>query len=148
MKVILVKDVPGLGEEGDVKDVSDGYARNYLFPRGFAIEDTPFNRNRLKDQERKMAQRKIRKKEEAQKLAEELGALSITIPAAVGKNEKLFGAVHETEILKALAERGYQLDKKCIQLNEPIKTTGEYRVPIKLYEDVKAEIKVWVVKQE
>lgn len=148
MKVILVKDVSDLGEEGDVKEVSAGYARNYLIPRGLAVEDTPFNRNRLKDQERKIVQRKIKKREEAQKLAEELGALSITIPAAVGKNEKLFGAVHETEILKALAERGYQLEKKCIQLSEPIKTTGEYRVPLKIYEDIKAEIKVWVVKQE
>lgn len=148
MKIILVRDVPDMGEEGDVKEVAKGYARNYLFPRGLAVEDTPFNRNKLKDQHKKIELRKVQKREEAQKLADELSSLSVTIPAAVGKNERLFGAVHETEIMKALADSGYQIEKRSIQLSEPIKSIGEYRVPLKIYEDIRAELKVWVVKQE
>jgi len=148
MKVILVKDVPGCGEEGDVKDVAKGYARNYLFPKGFAVEDNVFNRNNMKEQTKKIELRKVKKREEAQKLADELSALSVNISAAVGKNEKLFGSIHELEIMKALEEQGYQIEKKNVQLSEPIKTTGVYKVPIKIYDDINAELKVWVVKED
>jgi large subunit ribosomal protein L9 len=148
MKVILVRDVIGLGEEGEARDVAKGYARNYLFPKGYAVADTPFNRNRMKDQQKKIELRKVRKREEAQKLADELSNLSINITAAVGKNEKLFGAIHEQEIMKALDEQGYQIEKKNILLNEPIKQTGAYKVAVKIYEDIEAELKVWVVKED
>ncbi|MFW6138214.1 MAG: 50S ribosomal protein L9 [Spirochaetota bacterium] len=147
MKVILTQDVPELGEEGDVKEVARGYARNYLFPRGFAVEDSKFNRNRLKERRKKIEVKKVKKKEEARKMAEELSAISINIPAAVGKGDKLFGAIHEADIAKALEEQGYSIDKKNIQLNEPIKNVGVYKVPIKIYEDINAELKVWVVKE-
>jgi large subunit ribosomal protein L9 len=148
MKVILVRDVIGLGEEGEARDVAKGYARNYLFPKGYAIEDTPFNRNRMKEQQKKIELRKVRKREEAQKLADDLSNLSINITAAVGKNEKLFGAIHEQEIMQALDEQGYQIEKKNILLNEPIKQTGAYKVAVKIYEDIEAELKVWVVKED
>ena len=147
MKVILVEDIPGLGEEGDFKDVAKGYARNYLFPKGFAVEDTTFNKNRMKEQQKKIELRKVKKREEAQRLADEISALSINIPAAVGANEKLFGAVHEQDIVKALKEQGYEIEKKDIELAEPIKTTGVYKVPLRVYEDIRAELKVWVVKE-
>jgi len=148
MKVILVQDVNGLGEEGEVKDVAKGYARNFLLPRGLVVEDNPYNRNRLKDQQKKIELKKVKKREEAQKLADDLSAVSISINAAVGKNEKLFGAIHEQDIMKVLDEQGYQIEKKNILLSEPIKQTGAYKVRVKIYEDIEAELKVWVVKED
>jgi large subunit ribosomal protein L9 len=148
MKVILIKDVPGLGEEGDTKEVAAGYARNYLFPRDLVVEDTVFNRNRMKEQRKRIEVTKVKKREDAQKLAESLSAASVTIAAAAQESDKLFGAVHEVDIAKALSAMGFDVDKKNIALSEPIKTIGEHKVTIKIYEDVKAEIKVWVVKEE
>ncbi len=147
MKVILVKDVPQLGEEGDVVDVAPGYARNYLFPKGFAVEDNTFNRNRMQAQRKKIELKKVKKREDAKKLAEELSALSVNIPAAVAKNDRLFGAIHEADIAKALEDLGYKIEKRNILLDEPIKNVGVYKVPVKIYEDIKAELKVWVVKE-
>jgi large subunit ribosomal protein L9 len=147
MKVILVKDVPGLGEEGETKDVARGYARNYLFPNGFVVEDTAFNRNRVKEQRKKIDAKKVKKRDEAQALAEELSAISINIPAAAQENDKLFGAIHETDIMKALETQGYEIEKKNILLGEPIKAIGVYKVEVKIYEDIHAELKVWVVKE-
>jgi large subunit ribosomal protein L9 len=147
MRVILVKDVPELGEEGDVKDVAPGYARNYLFPRGMVVEDNSFNRNRMNDQRKKISHRKLKKRDEGIKLAEELSAISINITAAAHDNDKLFGAIHEADIVKALEEQGHIIEKKNILLSEPIKAIGVYKVLIKIYEDVQAELKVWVVKE-
>ena len=147
MKVILVKDVPELGEEGDIKEVAPGYARNYLFPKGFVVEDTAFNRNRMKEQRKKIDAKKIKKRDEAEKLAEELSAISVNISAAAQDNDKLFGAIHETDIVKALEAQGYDVDKKNILLGEPIKAIGVYKVTVKIYEDINAELKVWVVKE-
>jgi large subunit ribosomal protein L9 len=148
MKVILVQDVKGLGEEGETRDVAKGYARNFLLPKGMAIEDNAFNRNRMKDQQKRIELNKVKKREEAQKLADDISAASINITAAVGKNEKLFGAIHEQDIVKALEEQGYQIDKRNIMLSEPIKQTGAYKVALKVYEDIEAELKVWVVKED
>jgi large subunit ribosomal protein L9 len=147
MRVILVKDVPELGEEGDVKDVAPGYARNYLFPRGMVVEDNSFNRNRMNDQRKKISHRKLKKRDEGIKLAEELSSISINITATAQDNDKLFGAIHEADIVKALEEQGYIIEKKNILLSEPIKAIGVYKVLIKIYEDVQAELKVWVVKE-
>jgi large subunit ribosomal protein L9 len=102
----------------------------------------------MKEQQKKIELKKVKKREEAQRLAEALSAVSITISAAVGKNEKLFGAIHEQDIVKALEEQNYQIEKKNVMLNEPIKTTGAYKVAIKVYDDIEAELKVWVVKED
>ena len=147
MKVILEKDVPHLGEEGDVVEVASGYARNYLFPKSFAVEDNQFSRNRMKAQRNKIELNKVQKRRDAKKFAEELSSLSINIAAAVAKNDKLFGAIHETDIVKALEDMDYIVEKKNILLKEPIKAIGVYKVPVKIYEDIKAELKVWVVKE-
>ncbi len=147
MKVILVKDISELGEEGDIKDVARGYARNFLFPKGYVVEDTPFNRNRIKEQRKRIELGKIKKRDEALKLAEELSSISINIPAAAQDNDRLFGAIHETDIQKALEAQGYTIEKKNILMEEPIKTLGVYKVSIKIYEDIKAELKAWVVKE-
>lgn len=148
MKVILVQDVIGLGEEGETKDVAKGYARNYLLPKGLAVSDDPFNRNRIKDQHKKIELKKVKKREEAQKLADDLSNLSISITAAVGKNEKLFGAIHEQDIVKSLEEQGYQIERKNVILREPIKQTGAYKIRVKIYEDIEAELKLWVVGED
>jgi large subunit ribosomal protein L9 len=147
MNVILIKDVAGLGEEGDVKDVAQGYARNYLFPKGLAVKETLFTRNRMKEQKRKIELRKVKKREDAQKFADELSALSVNITAAAQESDKLFGAIHEMDILKALGEMGYEVEKKNILLSEPIKAIGVYKVPIKIYDNITAELKVWIVKE-
>jgi len=147
MKVILIKDVSGLGEEGDTKAVAVGYARNYLFPKGFAVKETPFAKNMMKVQNRKIELRKVKKREDAQKLADELSSISITITAAAQKNDKLFGAIHEADIMKALLDQGYEVEKKNILLSEPIKTIGVTKVPIKIYDTIKAELNVWTVKE-
>jgi large subunit ribosomal protein L9 len=147
MRVILVKDVTDLGEEGDIRDVASGYARNYLFPKGLVVEDTPFNRNRLKEQRKRIELKKVKKREEAQKLAEELASISINLPAAAHDNDKLFGAIHESDIQRALEVQGYSIEKKNILMDEPIKNLGVYKVSLKIYEDIKAELKVWVVKE-
>ena len=147
MKVILVKDISELGEEGDIKDVARGYARNFLFPKGYVVEDTPFNRNRIKEQRKRIELGKIKKRDEALKLAEELSSISINIPAAAQDNDRLFGAIHEIDIQKALEAQGYTIEKKNILMEEPIKTLGVYKVSIKIYEDIKAELKACVVKE-
>jgi large subunit ribosomal protein L9 len=147
MRVILVKDVTDLGEEGDIRDVASGYARNYLFPKGLVVEDTPFNRNRLKEQRKRIELKKVKKREEAQKLADELASISINLPAAAHDNDKLFGAIHESDIQRALEAQGYSIEKKNILMDEPIKNLGVYKVSLKIYEDIKAELKVWVVKE-
>jgi len=147
MKVILTKDVPGLGKEGDTKDLSKGYARNFLFPKGLAVPETAFARNRIREQKKRIELHNVQQTDEAQKLAEELNSISINIPAAAQDNDRLFGAIHEADIAKALKEQGYDIEKKNILLDEPIKSIGVYRVPIKILDTVKAELKVWVVKE-
>jgi large subunit ribosomal protein L9 len=147
MKVILIKDVPGLGGEGDTKDLAKGYARNYLFPKGLAVPETAFARNRIKEQKKKIELHNVQQADEAQKLAEELSSISINIPAAAQNNDRLFGAIHEADIAKALKEQGYDIDKKNILLDEPIKSIGVYKVPIKIFDTIKAELKLWVVKE-
>ena len=147
MKVILIKDVAGLGEEGDAKDVARGYARNYLFPKGLAVEETPFTRNRVKEQVRKIELRKVKKREDAQKFTDDLSGISVSITAAAQENDKLFGAVHEADIVKARGEMGYEVEKKNILLEEPIKAVGEYTVPVKIYDTITAQLKVGIVKE-
>ncbi len=148
MKVILIKDVPGLGGEGDTKDLANGYARNYLFPKGLAVPETAFARNQMKVKKKKIELHNVQQTDDAQKLADELGSISINIPAAAQDNDRLFGSIHEADIAKALMEQGYDIEKKNILLDEPIKAIGVYKVPIKVFETIKAELKVWVVKEE
>jgi large subunit ribosomal protein L9 len=147
MKVIMVKDVPGLGEEGDIREVANGYARNYLFPQGLAVDDSSFNRNRMKEQRKKIEERKEVKRENAQAIAEEISSLTLHLTAAAADNNRLFGAVHEMDIKKALEEKGYEVEKKNIVLSEPIKNLGVYTVPVRLYEKVTAEVKVAVTRE-
>lgn len=154
MKIILKQDVNNLGKQGDKLQVAEGYARNYLFPLGLAIESTKSNlKNLEKEKEIKIKQQE-KVMQEAQKLADTIEKISCTILVKVGQTEKMFGQVNVSDIADSLVSKGIQIDKKMILLPEPIRELGVYNVPIKLYSDqyqpnkkVIAKLKVWIVKE-
>ncbi|MDR0513320.1 MAG: 50S ribosomal protein L9 [Treponema sp.] len=150
MKVILNKDLAPLGEEGDVKDVAKGYARNYLFPRGIAL---PFNEStvRLFEHRREEIEaRKAQKRADAAGIKEKLESLNIEITMPAGANGKLYGAVTSQTVADELGKHGHQIERKRIELasGTNIKTVGKYKVTIKLYESAAAEITISVLGQE
>ncbi|MBO8131227.1 MAG: 50S ribosomal protein L9 [Candidatus Marinimicrobia bacterium] len=146
MKIILLQDYENLGKAYDEVEVKDGYARNFLIPKGIAIKSTKQNlkiiENRLNMQKFK-EEKKLR---QAKQLAEKLQKISLTIPVQVGEEDKVFGSVTSHEIAESLKEKGFDIDKKNILLEEPIKALGIYDIPIKLHSEVTATIKLWVVK--
>ena len=145
MKIILVQDVETLGVQGDTVAVKDGYARNFLIPRGFAWPATPGNLKRL-EQERKIWDLKsIREKTKAEDLKKKLEALSVTIAARVGEENLLYGSVTQQQIADALEQKGILVDKRKIHLAEPIKRAGAHEVTLKLHKEVEAVLKVEVV---
>lgn len=147
MQVILKTNVDKLGREGDVINVADGYARNYLIPHKLAIEATEKNRRSLEHEKKVELDREVKHKKDAEKLASELANISCTIKVKAGENDQLFGSVTNADIAEVLAEQGYTVDKKKIVLEEPIKELGVFTVPIKIYQDITTNIKVWVVKE-
>jgi large subunit ribosomal protein L9 len=147
MKVILRQDFEQLGKLGDVVEVKDGYARNYLIPRKIAYHATP-SAIRILEEEKKQYARKLEKqKTGSEKLAAELEKISLTIQMKVGEDDKLFGSVTSQMIADGLQEKGITLDKRWIELEEPIKALGIYEVPVKLPGGVMAKVKVWVVRE-
>lgn len=147
MRVILRRDVPGLGRLGEVKEVADGYARNYLIPRGLAYTATEGNMKALEIDRRREAQRQARELAEARALAERIAATSVTISVQVGEEDRLFGSVTSADIAAALEQEGIQVDRRKIHLDEPIKELGVFNVPVRLHRDVECEVRIWVVKQ-
>lgn len=147
MKVILQKDVPGLGKKGELKEVSDGYARNFLFPRGFAVEASAGRVRDLALQEAKKSRRTEREREEAAALASRLEDNTVLIKANAGEGGRLFGSVTTADIARALQEKGFTLDRKKIELPEPIKMLGRHTVAIKLHPQVAVSININVEKQ-
>lgn len=146
MKVILLETVDRLGNRGEIVTVKDGYARNYLFPKNKAKEATPSNMKIVEVFKKKEALEKAKKIEEANALKNRISNLSLTIPAQAGEEEKLFGSITNDMIRDALAAEGIEVDKKDIILEEPIKKLGVYQVEIKVHPEVKATLRVWVVK--
>ena len=144
MKVILQKDIANLGEAGDVKDVADGYARNYLLPKKLVIIANEKSQRAIEHQKKLIKIKKEKRKKQSEKLSESLTGIELRIGAQVGEEEKLFGSVTSIDIARELKELGYEVDKRRILLDEPIKKTGEYNVSIKLEEGLHAEIKVYV----
>ena len=147
MKVILLQDVQGSGKAGDIVKVSDGYGRNMLIPRGLALEATPQN---LKQHEKKKEaqEKKFREdKQKAQEMAEKLLKEGIEIKTKAGANGKVFGSITSKDIADALQALGYDIDKKKILLDAPIKTTGVTVVPIKLFTEVTGKVKINVVAE-
>jgi len=147
MKVILKSDVERLGKTGDVVTVAAGYARNYLLPRGLALEATDRGMEQIEIERKQEEKARQKSEKDAVALAGKLEELSLTISKQAGESDKLFGTVTAMEIAEALEKEGHSLDRRKIELEEPIKTLGIYTVPIRLHTDVTAKVKLWVVKE-
>lgn len=147
MDIILREDFETLGQAGEVVSVKDGYARNYLIPKGIAYLANEANKKRYENDVKQQAWRLNRDKKIAEELAVKIENVSCTISVQVGEEDKMFGSVTSQNIAESLASQGYEVDKRKILLEEPIKSLGIYSVPIKLHTDVEATVKVWVVKE-
>ncbi|MCX7876923.1 MAG: 50S ribosomal protein L9 [Melioribacteraceae bacterium] len=147
MKVILRKNFDQLGKVGDIVNVKDGYARNYLIPRQIAYQATEGNIRALEEEKKQIQKREAKELEEAQKLALELEKVSVTIPVKVGEEDKIFGTVTNQMIADALKEKGFDIDKRKIEITEQIKSLGIYTVAVKLHTNVTAAVKTWVVRE-
>lgn len=147
MEVILRHAVENLGKPGDVVKVKNGYARNYLLPHNLAYEATPGNLKRIQQERERLEAAENQRRGTAQELATKLEQVSLTFSARVGEEGKLFGSVTAGDIMQQLVAQGFQVEKRQIDLHEPIKALGVYRVPVRLHADVHPEIKVWVIKQ-
>jgi large subunit ribosomal protein L9 len=143
MKVVLRKDLSNLGEEDSLIDVSNGYARNYLFPRKLAVPATPAEVAALEKRKAEREKKLAEKRAEHEELAQKLSSLEVSIPVDAGESGKLFGSVTSQDIAAAVqAAAQIDIDKKKIELAEPIKVIGQYSVPVKLFQDVSATLKV------
>lgn len=147
MKIILRQDYDPLGKLGEVVTVKDGYARNFLIPKNIAIVANPKNVKILEEELKLNERRQNKDKRKSEVMAKELGKTSITAAVPVGEEDRVFGSVTAQTIADLLKEKGYDIDKRKIQLDEPIKALGIYTVPIKLHADVEAKVRVWVVKE-
>jgi large subunit ribosomal protein L9 len=148
MQIILQEDVEKLGNRGEVVEVAEGYARNFLLPRKLALEASSGNMKRLERMRVAFAKKEAVEKGDAQKLAELLGAVSLELTRKSGDNDQLFGSVTSADISEALAAQGFTIDKKKITLADPIKVIGEYEVPIKLHREFTMNVKLTVKKEE
>jgi large subunit ribosomal protein L9 len=147
MEVILRQAVENLGKPGDVVKVSNGFGRNFLLPRGVAFEATAGNLKRIAQEKERLEAAETERRSSAQTLATKLEAVSLTFSARVGEDGKLFGSVTAADIVHQLETQGFQIEKRQIDLHEPLRTLGVFRVPVRLHADVKPEIRIWVIKQ-
>lgn len=147
MKVILRKAQEKLGQVGAVVDVKNGYARNYLIPKGIAFTASEGSVRALEEEKKQAERRQNKELKGAQKLAADIEKLSITLQMTVGEDEKLFGSVTSQMIADALKEKGFEIDKRIIDLPEPIKALGIYNVDVKIHQNVPCKVKVWVVRE-
>jgi large subunit ribosomal protein L9 len=148
MEVILRQAIENVGNPGDIVKVSAGYARNYLIPRGLAYEATAGNRKRIAQEKARLESAENERRGSAQALASRLEQVSLTFSARVGEEDKLFGSVTAADIAQQLHAQGFgEVEKRQIDLHEPIKALGVYKVPIRLHADVRPEVRVWVIKQ-
>ena len=147
MEVILRQAVDNLGHTGDVVKVSPGYARNFLLPRGLAYEATTGNKKRLEQERSRLEAAENERKGKASELATKIEQASLTFSARVGEEGKLFGSVGAADIAAELEKQGLHVEKRQVDLHEPIKALGVYRLPVRLHADVKPEVRVWVIKQ-
>lgn len=147
MKVILRKDIETLGNIGDIVDVKEGYARNFLIPRKIAYTALSGNLRALEDEKKSIARKSEKELNAAENVSTELEKVSVTIPVQVGEEDKIFGSVTTQMIADALKEKDFDIDKRKIEIEESIKTLGIYNVNVKLHSNINATIKVWVVRE-
>lgn len=147
MKVIFIKDMKGQGKKGQVKEVSEGYAQNFLFPRGVARPATEGNMKTLEQQNASEQKRKQQEKDEAAALGKQLEEMTVTVKAKSGEGGRLFGAITSKQIAETLAAQNIKIDKRKIELSEPIRHLGVTQVPVKLHPEVKATLKVQITEE-
>jgi len=145
MKVILMQDIAHQGKQGDIVNVTDGYARNYLFPRKLALAVTDENKRQIERERAKADAREAEEKTMAEAVASRLETLDLSIARRVGDHETLYGSVTAADIAEAMQAKDFTIDRRKIQLPEPLKTLGEHVVPVKLHREVVAQVKVKVV---
>jgi large subunit ribosomal protein L9 len=146
MEVILRQAIDNLGHPGDIVKVSPGYARNFLLPRGLAYEATEGNRKRIAQEKTRLEAAENARRDQASELAKKIDEVSLSFSARVGEEGKLFGSITSADIATQLEAQGIHVERRMIDLHEPIKALGVYRIPIRLHADVKPEVKVWVIK--
>ncbi len=147
MEVILKEDVPKLGSRGDVVRVAEGYGRNYLLPKKLAIEATPANRAVIEQMKAAAVRRVAREKGDAEKLAQLLTGVSLSFTRKSGEHDQLFGSVTSADIARELEHKSFNIDRRKIHLDEPLRHVGEFTVPIKLHKDVTVQVKVIINKE-
>jgi large subunit ribosomal protein L9 len=147
MEVILLEDVEGLGRRGDRRSVAPGFARNLLLPRKLAIPATSAGAKVFEETERIRRTRGEKEHREAEALARRLEKVSLTIPVQVGEDDRLFGSVTSQDIIDALKQEGFAIERRRVQLEDPIKVLGVYKVDLRLHPEVNVPLKVWVTKQ-
>lgn len=147
MKVFLKEDVKHVGNMGDVVSVADGYARNYLIPKSLAVEANTKNIKEFEHHKRVIQEKAAKVRESSKSLAEKLSSLTLTISAKAGEEDKLFGSVTSMDVAEALKAEGYDIDRKRISIEEPIKRLGEHSVEVKVLADISATVKVNVVSE-
>src|ERR1700739_3203971 len=147
MEVILKEDVAKLGSRGDVVKVAEGYGRNYLLPRKLAIQANESNKAVIVQMKAAAVRRSAKEKTQAEELAKQCEGTSVSFTRKSGENDQLFGSVTSSDLADALAKKGFNLDRRKIQLHEPLKTVGEFTVPVKLHKDVTAHLKVVIEKE-
>ena len=148
MEVILREDISNLGTRGQVVKVADGYARNFLLPQRLAVAATDSNRKIVEQERQAHLRREAKQKGEAEDLSKLLSGVTVIIAQKAGENDQLFGSVTSKDVAEALAQKNYTIDRRKIQLDEPIKQLGEFKIPVRLHRDVTAEVTVQVVKEE
>lgn len=147
MKVLLKMDVKGLGKKGDIVNASDGYARNFLFPKGLAVEATQGTIKEHQIIKENEAKKKMKELEEAKELAKKMSEINVKLKVKTGENGKLFGSITSKDIAEAIKNQyGFEIDKKKIVLDEAIKVTGTYNIEVKIYPEVSANIKVEIIQ--
>jgi large subunit ribosomal protein L9 len=147
MEVILKEDVPKLGSRGDVVKVAEGYGRNFLLPHKLAIEATSGNKKVVEQMRAAALRRSAKEKAQAEELSKQFDGLSVSFQRRSGENDQLFGSVTSSDIAEALEKKGFSLDRRKIQIHEPLKTVGEFTIPVKLHKDVTAHLKVVIEKE-
>lgn len=147
MEVILREDVTHLGKAGMIVNVKNGYARNYLIPQGLAYQATAGNKRRIEVERQQRDARAETQRAEATAFADRLASVSLTFTVKTGEGDKLFGSITAADIAEKLKEQGFGIEKRRVELDEPIKLVGIYKVPVRLEAGVVAEIRVWVVKE-
>jgi large subunit ribosomal protein L9 len=147
MEVILKEDVPKLGSRGEVVKVAEGYGRNYLLPRKLAIEASAGNKAVIEQMRAASLRRSAKEKSQAEELAKQFDGVSLAFHRRSGEHEQLFGSVTSGDVADALEKKGFNVDRRKVQIHEPLKTLGEFTVPIKLHKDVTTHVKVVIEKE-